>query len=131
MFRQQSQKTAPHRYVPFNNKTSKLLRELAAEVEDFEVPHLFTTIYGNKLDKSRFSQKMKEYAQVAGITDATVTPHVLRHTVAVNYLIQDGDIMSLRQILGHTSLSMVQRYTVMAGPHLREQHDKYSPASLI
>jgi len=37
-------------------------------------------------------------------------PHLLRHSFATRYLEHGGDIYSLQQILGHTSLEMVKRY---------------------
>jgi len=37
-------------------------------------------------------------------------PHLLRHSFATRYLENGGDIYSLQQILGHTSLEMVKKY---------------------
>lgn len=42
-------------------------------------------------------------------------PHLLRHTFATRYLIKTkGDITSLKAILGHTSLKMVENYLHLA-----------------
>jgi len=42
-------------------------------------------------------------------------PHLLRHTFATKYLIKTkGDITSLKVILGHTSLKVVENYLHLA-----------------
>jgi len=52
--------------------------------------------------------------------------HLCRHTFATNYLINGGDVFSLQQILGHTSLEMVRRYVTLASAQVRVQHRKFS-----
>jgi hypothetical protein len=42
-------------------------------------------------------------------------------------LINGGDVFSLQQILGHTSLDMVRRYVTLASSQVRVQHRKFSP----
>jgi integrase/recombinase XerC/integrase/recombinase XerD len=53
--------------------------------------------------------------------------HLCRHTFATNYLLNGGDVFSLQQILGHTSLEMVRRYVTLASSQVRVQHRKFSP----
>jgi len=57
--------------------------------------------------------------------------HLLRHTFAVNYLVNGGDAFSLQRILGHTTLEMVRRYMHLADVHVRLQHRRYSPMDVM
>lgn len=56
-----------------------------------------------------------------------LTPHLCRHTFATLYLVKGGDILSLQQCLGHTSLEMVKNYTHLANSFVRLRHKKLSP----
>ena len=53
--------------------------------------------------------------------------HLLRHTFTVNYLVNGGDVFSLQQILGHTTLDMVRRYINLTSTHVIAQHKQFSP----
>ena len=57
--------------------------------------------------------------------------HLCRHTFAVNYLLNGGDIFSLREILGHTTLAMVNHYLHFTSSQITAQHHKYSPMDRI
>jgi integrase/recombinase XerC/integrase/recombinase XerD len=54
-------------------------------------------------------------------------PHMLRHTFATKYLMNGGDVFSLQQILGHTSLEMVRKYSHIASAYMINNHKRFSP----
>jgi integrase/recombinase XerC/integrase/recombinase XerD len=60
------------------------------------------------LQQSTVKQLFRKLKTKSGIP--RLRAHLLRHSFATRYLENGGDIYSLQQILGHTSLEMVKRY---------------------
>lgn len=46
--------------------------------------------------------------------------HVLRHTFASHFMINGGNILSLKEILGHSDISMTMRYAHLSPNHLTD-----------
>ena len=56
---------------------------------------------------------------------ANITRHIrfhdLRHTFASNYMMQGGKLYDLQKILGHSSITMVQRYAHLSDEHIKNK----------
>jgi len=63
--------------------------------------------------------RFKEYVRAAGLPDR-VTPHTLRHSIAVHYLINGAPITFVQNLLGHESLATTGIYTRLADTMTKE-----------
>ena len=117
------------RIVPFGVTTKKaLLRYIHTfrpEPAEASVKVLFLNDGGLALTSSGLAQAVKRLGVRADIP--RLHPHLLRHSFAVKYLIAGGDVMSLKRMLGHTSLTVTQVYLHLADSHIATQHAKFSP----
>lgn len=70
--------------------------------------------------------KLKDLAQKAGIK-RTLSPHVLRHSLATHLLKNGADLRTLQMLLGHENVKTVEIYTHLDTDHLRKLYDKKHP----
>lgn len=118
------------RMVPMTVKVRREISELISVVREAfgDVERVFTNQFGEELRFDLIRKRMQKYAARAGLTnEVRASPHSLRHTFAVNYLRNGGDIRSLQMILGHADLSTTQKYLDYADDVIIE---KYKEASM-
>ena len=77
--------------------------------------------------RQQFWGLVKRYAAAAGIDPARISPHGLRHSFATHLLNHGADLRALQMLLGHSSLSTTQIYTLVAREHLQKLHVKHHP----
>ncbi|MEO5629623.1 MAG: site-specific tyrosine recombinase XerD, partial [Thermomonas sp.] len=88
---------------------------------------LFIDGKGQPLTRQAFWRLVKRSAALAGIDPARISPHGLRHSFATHLLNHGADLRALQMLLGHSSLSTTQIYTLVAREHLRSVHAKHHP----
>lgn len=87
---------------------------------------LFAAGSGSHLDRNNLRHTLTRIGAVAGV--AGVHPHRFRHTFAVEFLRNGGNVFELQQILGHEQLATVQRYVRLAEVDLESAGRRGSPA---
>lgn len=88
---------------------------------------LFVGSDGQPLSRQQFWSMIKRYAALAGVDPALVSPHGLRHSFATHLLNHGADLRALQMLLGHSSLSTTQIYTLVAREQLKRLHAKHHP----
>lgn len=68
---------------------------------------------GRPLTSRNVELRIKHYAKAAGIT-RSITPHTLRHSIAVHYLQGGAPVNFVQSLLGHSSLATTGRYLQLA-----------------
>ena len=61
---------------------------------------LFLTREGMPLTKDRIDKIMSSYGRKAALSGVRCSPHTLRHTAAISFLRNGGDVFRLQRLLG-------------------------------
>ena len=91
------------------------------------VDALFVTARRSGMTRQMFWVLVKNHAQRAGIASQRISPHVLRHSFATHLLNHGADLRALQMLLGHSSLSTTQIYTLVAKEGLKRLHAEHHP----
>jgi site-specific recombinase XerD len=86
---------------------------------------VFLSVHGTPVTENGIKLVFARLAKRSGV--ARFHAHLCRHTFATRFLLNGGDVFSLQQILGHSTLEMVRHYVNLASSQVVIQHRKYSP----
>jgi integrase/recombinase XerD len=88
---------------------------------------VFLTADGRPITRNRIQKRLALYGAKAGLKGVRCSPHTLRHTGAVTFLRNGGDVFSLQRLLGHSTLQMTRHYCELADIDVKKAHATASP----
>ena len=86
---------------------------------------LFLNSKGARLTVRSVQLRLKKMALKQGLPP--IHPHMLRHSFATHMLESSGDLRTIQELLGHSSLSTTQIYTKLDYQHLAKIYDQAHP----
>ncbi len=120
------------RQVPVGDKTLEDLREYLKARKEYASSKnsssnaLFLNRMGERLSVRSVDRMVGKFARGEGIE---FTPHTLRHSFATHLLENGADLMLIKEILGHSSLSTTQKYTHVTAETMKKAYRSAHPRS--
>ena len=108
----------------------QLLKSILNYISKYSpVEYLFESKKSKQLSSSTVYRVINKYFRAVS-SKVKVSPHVLRHTFATHMLNNGADINTIKEILGHSSLSSTQIYTKIKLPKIVKDYNKSHPREL-
>lgn len=120
------------RVVPVGETTMAELRDYVAKRESFALGteskslHLFLNRFGQPITVRSIDRLVNKFSRAHGMK---FTPHTLRHSFATHLLENGADLLLIKEILGHASLSTTQKYTHVTAESMKRVYQAAHPRS--
>ena len=115
------------RLVPMGRYAINAINEWLIEREKIlnNTDALFLNAKGTRLTVRSVQLRLKKMAIKQGLPP--IHPHMLRHSFATHMLESSGDLRTIQELLGHSSLSTTQFYSKLDYQHLAKIYDQSHP----
>jgi len=120
-------KGAKTRLVPVGKYAKSAINEWLIERNKIinSTDALFLNSRGKRISIRSVQLRLRKMALKQGL--APIHPHMLRHSFATHMLESSGDLRTIQELLGHSSLSTTQIYTKLDYQHLVKIYDQSHP----
>ncbi len=123
-------KGSKERIVVFGYHTKEVLDDYLnrgrRQIDIHNSPYLFLNKDGGRLS-TRYVRKIIDDVIVKASIKNHITPHMLRHTFATGMLNNGADLVSVKELLGHSSLNTTSIYTHVSDDKIREIYNIAHP----
>jgi integrase/recombinase XerC len=120
------------RYIPLTKKLSNKIQNYI-DLKHATFPDsdtcLFLTDKGDKVYAECIYRIVKK--ELAGLTSAKKSPHVLRHSFATHMLNNGAELNTIKELLGHANLSATQVYTHNSIEQLKTIYNNAHPRAKL
>lgn len=119
------------RFIPLYSTAVSAIRNYLEMSRPFlltntEEAALFVNLNGDRMTRQGFWKIIKHYGEAAGIS-TEITPHILRHSFATHLLENGADIMSIKEMMGHSDVASTLVYAKLIKSDLKSTYIKYHP----
>lgn len=90
---------------------------------------LFMKRDGEPVNVNTLDQIIGRLGDRAGVP--RLHPHLFRHTMATQYLVAGGDVISLQQKIGHSTVATTAGYVHLVGQHMAQIQQRISPMDKV
>ena len=118
------------RIVPIHHTAAAALKryllQVRPEINKHGASKLWLNARGQPLTARGVRWIVDKYCRMLAV-DFSVSPHVIRHSVATHLLDNGADLRFVQELLGHSSLSTTQIYTHITKERLKSVYKKSHP----
>ena len=120
------------RIIPFGKEMNDALEECISlrnslsKMSEDEKALFVEPSTGKRINKTKVGARVKEYLSLV-TTVKRRSPHTLRHSFATSMLNHNADLQSVKELLGHESLSTTEIYTHTTLEELKQMYNQAHP----
>lgn len=113
--RKETSKSGRTRFLPIHSQAIMHLKDYLNERKKYQTPYLFvSSTKDEQLGYAGLNYFVNQLRYRSGVRFHL---HQLRHTFAVNFLKSSNNVVKLKQLLGHTNISMTMLYVRCLPPN--------------
>lgn len=119
------------RLVPIQHVAALELKQYILERGTLETDRLWVTLDNRPFYEAGIRVMISRYCIAANIQGVQCSCHTFRHTFAKKYLMNGGDVFTLKSILGHERIETTEMYVELFSRDMQIQHEKFSPLEYL